>query len=115
MGEAYGNGSDWVKRKCKFAFIRFDDQRRHYRTRDDDLTGAQALAKCREHICNMAHDVDPLSRIDLRISAARGLDPAAQDAAGEAIGRATASRRPRRIKHDMTLVDVTCQNGFRVL
>ena len=73
MREAYGDGSHRVKCKCKFVFIRFDDQRGHHRTRDYDFAGAQPLAKCREPVRDMAHDVDPLPCVGLRITGARGL------------------------------------------
>ena len=115
MREAYGDGPHRVKRKCKFVFIRFNDQRGHHRTRDDDFAGTQVLAKCREPIRDMAHDVDPLPRIGLRIRGARRLGAAAHDAAGEAIGRPARSRRLRGVKDDVTLIDVAPENGFGVL
>src|SRR5712675_3644287 len=103
MREAYGDGSHRVKCKCKFVFIRFDDQRGHDRTRDDDFTGTKPLAKCREPIRDMAHDVDPLPCVGLRITGARGLAATSHDAAREAVGRAARSRRLCGVKDDVTL------------
>ena len=46
---------------------------------------AQPLAEPREHIGHVAHDIDPLAGIGLRIAGARELGSAADDAAGETI------------------------------
>jgi len=78
MREAYGDGSPRVKCKCKFVFIRFDDQRGHDRTRDDDFTGTKPLAKCASHPRH-GRTMSTLPCVGLRITGARGLAATSHD------------------------------------
>src|SRR5262249_39177792 len=91
------------------------DERRHDRTRDDDLAGTQMLAESRKHIGNMSHDVDPLACGCLRIGCSRSLDAPAYDAADEAVARTSCSLRLHPVQGGVTVIDVAGQDCLRVL
>src|SRR5262245_36274114 len=93
------NCPDWIKSKRKAALVRLDRDRWHHRAGDDHFARPQPLAEGREHIRNMAHNVDPAAGVGLRIDGARELGATADNAAGETIGRTARARRRYASKH----------------
>src|SRR5262245_37870129 len=69
------HGADGVDLECNRILAQFDCNRRHHRAGDDDFSAAQPLAESVKHIRNVAHDVDPLAGIGLRIAGASELAP----------------------------------------
>src|SRR5882724_2808217 len=86
------NRSDRIEPKRKAVLVRLDGDRRHHRAGDDHFARTQALAEGREHIRNVAYDVDPETGVGLRIAGARELGATPHDAAGETIGCTSRAR-----------------------